>query len=133
MMGKCKKKVTGESNCRLFSLPSLGLVLLLISVVSTRGQVQLKPVSDTTGIETPASVPAGNSQNSSPRGYNSVVRQNAITRTGLFTVHKVDDAYYFEIADSLLGRDLLVVARIAQGAAGLRREYTGYAGDQIGS
>lgn len=133
MMGKCNKKVTRDTYRRLLSLPSLALVFWLIFAAAAHAQVQLKPPSDTTGIETPASVPAGNSQNSSPRGYNSVVRQNAITRTGLFTVHKVDDAYYFEIADSLLGRDLLVVARIAQGAAGLRREYTGYAGDQIGS
>ena len=48
-------------------------------------------------------------------------------------VHKVDDNYYFEIPDSLLGRDILVVCRIAQGAAGIRPEYTGYAGDQIGN
>jgi hypothetical protein len=117
---------------RFLLLSSLGLVFW-ISIAKVPAQVALKPDSDTTGIETPASVPAGNSQVSSPRGYNSIIPKNAITRTGLFTVHKIEDSYYFEIADSLLGRDLLVVARIAQGAAGLRREYTGYAGDQIGS
>jgi hypothetical protein len=111
-----------------------GLVLLLILVsIGAGAQVQLMAPGDTTGIETPASVPAGNTQVSSPRGYNSIIRANTITRRGLFTVHKSQDSYYFEIADSLLGRDLLVVARIAQGAAGLRRDYTGYAGDQIGS
>ena len=51
----------------------------------------------------------------------------------MFLVHKVDDNYYFEVPDSLLGRDILVVCRIAQGAAGIRPEYTGYAGDQIGN
>lgn len=51
----------------------------------------------------------------------------------MFTVHKVEDNYYFEIPDTLLGRDILVVCRIAQGAAGIRPEYTGYAGDQVGS
>lgn len=106
---------------------------ILTPDIQTRAQIQVKPNSDTTGTETPSSVPAGNVQVSTPRGYNSVIRNNAITRRGLFTVHKVDDSYYFEIPDSVLGRDLLVVARIAQGAAGIRREYTGYAGDQIGS
>ncbi|HEU5147339.1 MAG TPA: zinc-dependent metalloprotease, partial [Chryseosolibacter sp.] len=48
-------------------------------------------------------------------------------------MHKVSDNYYFEIPDSILGRDLLVVARIAQGAAGVRPGHSGYAGDQIGS
>jgi hypothetical protein len=88
---------------------------------------------DTIKQETPSSVPAGNDQLSAPRNYYNLLRNKAITRKGLFTVHKVDDNYYFEIPDSLLGRDLLVVSRIAQGAAGVRPGYTGYAGDQIGS
>ncbi len=89
------------------------------------------PPQDTTKKETPSSVPAGNTQLSAPRSYNNLIRSNAITRKGLFTVHKIEDKYYFEIPDSLLGRDILVVGRIAQGAAGVRPEYTGYAGDQI--
>jgi hypothetical protein len=88
--------------------------------------------SDTTR-ETPASVPAGNMQLTAPSNYAKLIKPSAITRKGLFTVHKVEDKYYFEIPDSLLGRDILVVTRIAQGAAGVRPEYTGYAGDQVGS
>ncbi len=83
--------------------------------------------------ETPASVPAGNEQLSAPRKYYNLMRNRSVTRKGLFSVHQVSDNYYFEIPDSVLGRDLLVVARIAQGAAGVRPGYTGYAGDQIGS
>lgn len=83
--------------------------------------------------ETPSSVPLGNESLSGPRNYYKVVKPDAITRKGLFTVHKVDDKYYFEIPDSLLGRDLLVVTRISQGAAGIRPGYSGYAGDQIGT
>lgn len=98
----------------------------------TRAAVPVLP-QDTTKKETPSSVPAGNTQLSGPKNYNNIIRSNAITRKGLFTVHKVEDNYYFEIPDSLLGRDILVVCRIAQGAAGIRPEYTGYAGDQIGN
>ncbi|HET9486577.1 MAG TPA: zinc-dependent metalloprotease [Chryseosolibacter sp.] len=83
--------------------------------------------------ETPASVPAGNEQLSAPRNFYNLMRNRQVLRKGLFSVHKVADNYYFEIPDSILGRDLLVVARIAQGAAGVRPGYTGYAGDQIGS
>lgn len=86
---------------------------------------------DTPNQETPSSVPAGNTQLSAPSKYNTIIKPGTISRTGLFTVHKVEDSYYFEIPDSLLGRDLLIVSRIAQGAAGVRRDYTGYAGDQI--
>ena len=88
---------------------------------------------DTTKRETPSSVPAGNMQLSAPSNYSKLIKPSAITRKGLFTVHKVEDKYYFEIPDSLLGRDILVVTRIAQGAAGVRPEYTGYAGDQVGN
>jgi hypothetical protein len=90
------------------------------------------PVQDSTKKESPSSVPAANEQISSPRNYNSIIRSHAITRKGLFWIHKVSDSYYFEVPDSLLGRDMLVVSRIAQGAAGVRTGYTGYAGDQIG-
>jgi hypothetical protein len=88
---------------------------------------------DSAALKTSASVPAGNDQLSAPRNYYNLLRNKSITRKGLFTVHKVNDNYYFEIPDSLLGREILVVGRIAQGAAGVRPGYTGYAGDQIGS
>ena len=87
--------------------------------------------NDTTKKETPVSVPVANST-SSPKSYSSIIRSNAITRKGFLTVHKVEDSYYFELPDSILGRDLLIVSRIAQGAAGVRSGYSGYAGDQIG-
>lgn len=114
------------------------LFLALIYCFNSSAQTQTRPAvpatpSDTTKKETPSSVPAGNTQLSAPRNYNNIIRSHAITRKGLFTVHKVEDNYYFEIPDSLLGRDILVVCRIAQGAAGIRPEYTGYAGDQVGS
>jgi hypothetical protein len=88
---------------------------------------------DSTRKETPSSVPAGNDQLSGPRNYFNLLRNKSVSRKGLFTVHKANDNYYFEIPDSLLGRDLLIVGRIAQGAAGGKSGYTGYAGDQIGN
>jgi hypothetical protein len=117
--------------------------LLILLLISTRLLSQspstlptiplpLPFVQDTIKRETPSAVPAANVQVSSPKNYNSIIKSNAITRKGLFWIHRVSDAYYFEIPDSLLGRDLLVVSRIAQGAAGVRPGYSGYAGDQVG-
>ncbi len=93
---------------------------------------EIQPI-DTTILETPSSVPAGNMQLTAPSNYGKLIRPNAITRAGIFTVHKVGDKYFFEIPDTLLGRDILIVTRIAQGAAGIRPEYSGYAGDQVGN
>ncbi|MDB5141021.1 MAG: hypothetical protein JWR12_2937 [Mucilaginibacter sp.] len=67
-----------------------------------------------------------------PKPYKSVITDKSISRSGLFKVHKVEDKYYFEIPDSILNREILVVARIAKAGAEVRAA-DGYAGDQIGS
>ncbi|MFM2138394.1 MAG: hypothetical protein RJA57_701 [Bacteroidota bacterium] len=66
--------------------------------------------------------------------YKEVITGKAVSDPGLFTVHKVEDKYYFEIADSLFNRDILVVNRISKAAAGMRTQgsFFGYGGDQIG-
>ncbi|WP_105474285.1 zinc-dependent metalloprotease [Jejuia pallidilutea] len=51
--------------------------------------------------------------------YDKVITKEAKTDTGLFNVHKIDDAYFYEIPDSLLGREMLMVTRIAKTASGL--------------
>ncbi|PZR25458.1 MAG: hypothetical protein DI535_18015 [Citrobacter freundii] len=67
-----------------------------------------------------------------PKPYKEVITSKAVSDAGLFTVHKVEDKYYFEIGDSVLGRDILVVNRITKAAAGMRSGFFGFAGDQIG-
>jgi hypothetical protein len=70
---------------------------------------------------------------SGPKPYKEIITDKAVSKKGLFTIHKVDDKYYFEIADSLLGRDILIVNRLSKAAAGMRNFFFGYAGDQIGN
>lgn len=70
-----------------------------------------------------------------PFAYNKVITSKAITKKGLFTVHQIGDKWYFEIPDSLLFRDILIVNRISKAATEARDNYQsmlGYAGDQIG-
>jgi hypothetical protein len=68
-----------------------------------------------------------------PKAYKEVITAKAQTSKGLFWAHKVDDKFYFEIPDSLFGREILVVNRISKAPAGLRSGgMFGYAGDQIG-
>ena len=51
--------------------------------------------------------------------YKDIITKEAITDKGLFDIHKVKDKYYYEINDSLLGREMLMVTRIAKTASGL--------------
>ncbi|SHN30687.1 zinc-dependent metalloprotease [Chitinophaga sp. CF418] len=67
-----------------------------------------------------------------PKPYKEVIPPGTITTNGLFKVHKSNDKYFFEIPDSLLGRDMLVVGRIAKGSSEFRFMLGTYSGDQIG-
>ncbi len=51
--------------------------------------------------------------------YSKVITKEAKSDPGLFTVHMVDDKYYYEIPDSLLEREMLMVTRIAKTATGI--------------
>ncbi|HEY0042702.1 MAG TPA: DUF5118 domain-containing protein, partial [Flavisolibacter sp.] len=87
----------------------------------------------TGGSGAPGGFPGLNrTANTGPKPYSEVITAKAKTDKGLFTTHKVDDKFYFEIPDSLLGREILVVNRISKAPAGPRAGFTGYAGDQIG-
>lgn len=57
-----------------------------------------------------------------------MITAKAKTQDGFFKVHEIDDRFYFEIPDSLLGRDILVVNRVVKAGAGSGY----YAGDKIG-
>jgi len=51
--------------------------------------------------------------------YSQVVTAQAETERGLFDVHRVDDRILFEIPDSILGRDMLLMSRYAESQQGL--------------
>ena len=48
-----------------------------------------------------------------PRPYAQVITSRAVTDSGGITTHRVDDRWFFEVPDSLVRRDFLLVTRIA--------------------
>ncbi len=90
---------------------------------------QNRPLTDTAGNGAKAITqrPA-----TGPKPYKEVITVKAKTDDGLFKVHKLEERYFFEIPDSLLGRDILTVNRIAKAPAGKRVLGSTYAGDEIG-
>lgn len=60
-----------------------------------------------------------------PRPYRQVITAKAKTQKGLFTVHKIGEDYFFEVPDSLLGREFMAVSRIAKAPTG-----AGYGGEE---
>ena len=59
-----------------------------------------------------------NSKESKYKPYDELITKGAQTDPGLFTTHRIDDKLYLEIPDSLLGKDMLLVSRIAKVPAG---------------
>ncbi len=55
-----------------------------------------------------------------PKPYKEVITDKAVSKKGLFTVHKIEDKFYFEIPDSILGREILAVTRYSKIAGGGR-------------
>jgi hypothetical protein len=68
--------------------------------------------------------PQSNGPANGPKPYKEVITAKAKTKEGLFKVHQIEDKYYYEIPDSLFGRDMLMVVRIAKTADGI-----GYGGE----
>jgi len=113
-------------------VPLTGLLLLMVSTGSLLAQTKPPSVTNSIGI-TPALGPAKSAwTHPGPKAYTDVITSKAVTDSGLFIVHRVEDKYYLEIPDSLFGRDILVVNRLSKAAAGMRNLFFGYAGDFIG-
>ena len=114
-------------------------ILLLTSFISSSyAQQRRQPPASRKDTATPSAalVPplmTFGQNRSGPRSYKDVITSKAVTSRGLFTIHRVEDKWYLELADSLLGRDILVVNRLSKAAAGMRNYTFGYAGDQIGN
>jgi len=53
-------------------------------------------------------------QRTAPDDYSKVITDDAVTSHGVLDVHYVDDKIYYEIPDSLIGRDFLMVSRVAK-------------------
>ena len=56
--------------------------------------------------------------------YDKVVTKEAVSDSGMFIVHRVDDKYYYEIPNAKLGKEILLVSRIA------KTPQVGYGGEE---
>ncbi|RMB62924.1 DUF5117 domain-containing protein [Dokdonia sinensis] len=93
-------------------LPTLTASLLAVLVV---GCSSLK----TTKKGATASKDKDKDKKEKIKPYNKVITDEAKSDEGLFTVHHLDDKYFYEIPDSLFEREMLMVTRIAKTATGL--------------
>ncbi|TVZ26872.1 uncharacterized protein DUF5118 [Gillisia sp. Hel_I_86] len=92
--------------------------LLLIALsLSVSGCAVFQPKEKKASEQTAAKSESKDKDGIKP--YDKVITKDAKSDKGLFTVHKVDEAYFYEIPDSLLNREMLTVTRIAKTANGI--------------
>ncbi len=81
------------------------------------------PVIDRTasGTTPPSGSGFGAAVKTGPKPYKEVITEKAVSKKGLFTVHKVEDKFYFEIPDSLMNYEIMAVTRYSKvpGGAGI--------------
>jgi hypothetical protein len=82
------------------------------------------PVADTSAAAGAKKEPPAKT---GPKSFKEFITKKAVTQKGVFTVHLQDDKFYFDIQDSLLGRELIAVTRYAKVAGGARK----YGGEQV--
>jgi hypothetical protein len=110
----------------LLKLRVLAIMLLSVFIVSgcaLFGTTADEPEERPAPPQRP--VPA---QNNGIQPFSEVIKSDAEIDEGLFTVYKQEDKYLYEIPDSLLGREMLMVSRIAKTAEGI-----GYGGERLGN
>ena len=91
------------------------LVSLSLLVGLTIGCASTQSTSSTSnGGEPQAAASQNGETDNGLKPFGEVVPDTARTDAGLITTHRFKDKLYFEIPDSLMGRELLMISRVAQ-------------------
>ncbi|HYG52923.1 MAG TPA: DUF5117 domain-containing protein, partial [Flavobacteriales bacterium] len=107
-------------------LKLMGIALALLATCSTVHAQRNKDKGKDNKTNTNAPATADDKK---PKPYKEVITKKALTKKGMITVHKLEDKWYFEIADTLLGREIICVTRYSKTVAGCGQ----YGGEQINS
>ena len=95
------------------------LIVLFVIGFSTDMQAQSTKNKKKKKSKVEAPPPAPKPKKGDILPYKEVITKDAKTDDGLFKVHQIDETYFYEIPDSLLEREMLMVTRIAKTASGI--------------
>jgi len=106
------------------NLAILSLCVMLTGLVNAQRPLSPVAMADTSAAAGAKKEPPAKT---GPKTFKEFITKKAVTQKGVFTVHFQDDKFYFDIQDSLLGRELIAVTRYAKVAGGARK----YGGEQV--
>jgi hypothetical protein len=93
----------------------LGILLISVTSCSTAKKASASKKGPAVAKKAPKKKP----KKGGIQPYSKVITKDAKSDEGLFTVHEVNNKYFYEIPDSLFNREMLMVTRIAKTASGL--------------
>lgn len=115
-------------------MKKLIFTLILAGAVCASQPTQAQKQSKKEAKKAQTQTPDTTQKKPTPGTIEAVLKTNAkAQKGGMFDIYEQDGKYYYMIPTKLLGRDMMLVNRLSQGAAGLRNGFTGYAGDEIQS
>ena len=97
------------------------LSLLLLAFISLESCISIKSTSKkkSAAAAQAAKKPDPKPKKGDIQPYADVITKEAQSNEGLFTVHKIDDSFFYEIPDILFEKEMLMVTRISKTASGL--------------
>ncbi|MEE1946464.1 zinc-dependent metalloprotease [Pedobacter sp. KR3-3] len=116
-------------NQNLLAAASLFFLCALGSTASFAQQK--KTTTPPTTAAPAAATPPAAPKKEGIKPFAEVITAKAKTKSGLFKTHRLDDKWYFEIPDSILNREMLVVTRLAKVPSGVKVGNQQYGGEQL--
>ncbi len=110
------------------------IVLFFLGVSSVNmALAQKNKKNDLSGAKAASTSPPSTTeeQKKGIKPFAEVITDKAKSKSGLFNTHKVGDKWYFEIPDSILNREMIVVTRLAKVPAGLKVPNQQYGGELL--
>ncbi|MDA9056707.1 zinc-dependent metalloprotease [Flavobacteriaceae bacterium] len=97
------------------------LSLLLLAFISLESCISIKSTSKkkSAAAAQAAKKPDPEPKKGAIKPYAKVITKDAQSDEGLFTVHKIDDSFFYEIPDTLFNKEMLMVTRISKTASGV--------------
>jgi hypothetical protein len=93
--------------------------MFFVALIFHSCAISIKATSTKKNKPTTSEKPKPKPKKGAIKPYSNVITKDAVSDKGLFTVHKIDADYFYEIPDSLFDKEMLMVTRIAKTASGI--------------
>ena len=112
-----------------------GIAALMVAVIASSCATKKPAASQTVTLKTTAggataTATIGPAKKEGIKKFADLIPAKTKVDKGLFNTYKVDGKYYFEIPDSILNREMLVVTRLAKTPADIKVSNQQYGGEE---